>query len=51
MHTGQGDLTESPEINPFIYGTLNFDKGGQHYTGGTVWSFQQRVPDNGLSTY
>ena len=32
MHTDQWDLTESPEINPFIYGPLNFDKGGQHYT-------------------
>jgi len=28
MHTDQWDLTESPEIDPFIYGPLNFDKGG-----------------------
>lgn len=31
MHTNQLDLTDSPEIRPFICGQLNFDMGGQHY--------------------
>ena len=30
IYTDQWDLIENPEIHPFIYGQLNFDKGGQH---------------------